>query len=307
MALTSCASTKPAPQTEAQTPAEDPKPSFKPSAEPAPKIDAARAMQYVREQVAFGPRWPSSPGHKKIQDYLRSKLKRDGLEEDRFTASTPVGKFDLCNFIAKFPGTTDQIIVLASHYETPYHLKDIKFVGANDGGSSTALLLEIANQLRGKKRTGPAIWLVFFDGEEAFKQWSETDSLYGSRHLAEKWKQDGAAKRIRAFILADMIGDADLNIELETKSPPWLRDITRQAAADLNVSAHFFGRETSIEDDHVPFARIGVPVIDLIDLDYGFNNVFHHSADDTLDKLSPRSLEIVGNVILEMVRRLSGD
>jgi glutaminyl-peptide cyclotransferase len=311
LALASCAS--PAPPTThdgppESTPATGPVPAApSPAADPAPRIDTARAMQYVRDQVAIGPRWPSSPGHKKIQAYLRERLKNDSLEEDAFTASTPEGKFELRNFIARFPGTTDQVIVLASHYETPYPLRGTRFVGANDGASSTALLLEFAHHLRARRPQGPAVWLVFFDGEEAFRRWSDTDSLYGSRHLAARWKQDGTARRIRAFILLDMIGDADLNLDRESNSTPWLQELARQSAAHLNLSAHFFARELAIEDDHLPFARIGVPVLDLIDLDYGYNNVFHHSVEDTVDKLSPRSLEITGNVVLEMLRRLARD
>ena len=145
-------------------------------------IDALRAMQYVREIVAMGRRAPGSEGQKKQQAYIRAKLKNDPVEEDVFSANTPAGKFELRNIIAKFPGTSDEIIVIGSHYDTIYPMKN--YVGANDGGSSTALLLEMANQLHGRKRAGPAIWLVWFDGEEAFQQWSSTDSVYGSRHLA---------------------------------------------------------------------------------------------------------------------------
>ncbi|HUQ49201.1 MAG TPA: M28 family peptidase [Terriglobales bacterium] len=269
---------------------------------PAPKIDASRTMGYVREIVAFGRRAPGSPGQKKQQAYIREKLKSDNLEEDVFTAETPVGKFELRNLIAKFPGSTDEIIVVASHYDTNYPLKN--YVGANDGASSTALLLEAANHLRGKQLKGPAIWLVFFDGEEAFVNWSATDSLYGSRHLAEKWKKDGTTKKIKAFILADMIGDADLNIDRDGNSTPWLSELVLKAAMNLGHKSHFYGRSTSIEDDHIPFAKAGVPVVDLIDLDYGYGNVFHHSPEDTLDKLSPKSIKIVGDVILETLRLL---
>jgi glutaminyl-peptide cyclotransferase len=267
------------------------------------RVNAQRTMGYVRDLVAFGRRAPSSDGMKKQQAYIRQKLKGDQLEEDAFTAQTPAGKFELRNLIAKYPGTTNDVIVIASHYDTNYPLKN--YVGANDGGSSTAMLLELANQFRGQKRTGPAIWLVWFDGEEAFQQWSDTDSLYGSRHLAEKWKADGTAKRIKAFILLDMIGDADLNIDWDGNSTDSLRAVVDQAAQNLAVRSYFFRRQTAIEDDHLPFARIGVPVVDLIDLDYGYNNVFHHTSADTIDKLSPKSLQIVGDVVLETVRLLS--
>jgi Zn-dependent M28 family amino/carboxypeptidase len=147
--------------------------------------------------------------------------------------------------------------------------------------------------------------LVWFDGEEAFKEWIDSDNTYGSRHLAEKWKADGTLKRIKAFMLLDMIGDADLDIFKDGNSTPWLQDTVYKAATNLTVQSHFYARETSIEDDHLPFARAGVPVIDIIDLDYGYNNAFHHTVYDTLDKVSPKSLQIVGEVVLETLRLLS--
>jgi glutaminyl-peptide cyclotransferase len=267
-------------------------------------IDAKRAMQYVHEIVAFGRRAPGSPGMAKQQAYLRAKLKGDQLEEDSFKTKTPVGEFQFTNFIAKYPGSTDDVIVIASHYDTPYALKN--FVGANDGGSSMALLLELANQYRGKKRTGPAIWLVWLDGEESvFEKWSDPDSLYGSRHLAEKWKQDGTAKRIKAFLLTDMIGDADLNIDHDANSTKWLSELVYQAATNLSKKAYFYGRDTAIDDDHIAFLKVGIPAVDIIDLDYGYNNVYHHSPEDTIDKLSVNSMQVVGDVVLETVRLLS--
>jgi glutaminyl-peptide cyclotransferase len=272
------------------------------SSVPAPRIDEKRAFGYVKEMVAMGRRAPGSPGHKRQQDYIRKHFAADRLEEDAFTAQTPAGKFELCNLIVKFPGTEDSVVVIASHYDTNYPLKD--YVGANDGASSTGLLIELGHQLRGRKLHGPAVWLVFFDGEEAFRAWTSTDSLYGSRHLAARWKQDGTIKKVKAFILADMIGDADLNIQQETNSTPWLRDLVMKAATNLGHKSHFLGPEGGIEDDHIPFAQAGVPVVDIIDLDYGYGNVFHHSKEDTLDKVSPKSLKIVGDVILETLRLL---
>lgn len=272
------------------------------SSAPAPRIDEKRAMRYLKEIVAFGRRAPGSPGHKELQDYIRAQFKGDQMEEDAFKAKTPAGEFDLTNFIVRFPGTEPSVVVLASHYDTNYPLKN--YVGANDGGSSTALLIELANHLRGRKLQGPSVWLVFFDGEEAFDKWTEADSLYGSRHLAARWQQDGTLKKIKAFILADMIGDSDLNIDKDANSTPWLRDLVYKAAANLGYRSYFFGRESAIDDDHIPFARAGVPVIDIIDLDYGYGNVFHHSAEDTLERVSPKSLKIVGDTILETLRLL---
>jgi Zn-dependent M28 family amino/carboxypeptidase len=271
----------------------------------APSFNTARAMQYVKEIVAFGPRPIGSANHKKLEDYIYAHLKGDAVEEDVFTADTPEGKFPVRNIIAKYSGTRDGIIVIAGHYDTNYPLRDTGFVGANDGGSSTAILLEFANQLRGKRRDGYSVWLVWTDGEEAVKQWTATDSVYGSRHLADKWQKDGTLQNIKAFLLEDMIGDADLNIERDTNSTPWLQSVVYQAATILGYQSHFFARTIPIEDDHLPFAQKGVPCVDLIDLNYGYNNVFHHTPQDTLDKLSPKSLEIVGGVTLETVRLLA--
>lgn len=267
----------------------------------APKINAARAMQYTKEVTAFGPRWIGSANHKKLEEYILGHLKGDDIESDSFTADTIEGKFPVRNIIAKYPGTKDGIIVIAGHYDTNYPLRNTKYVGANDGGSSTAILLELANQLRGRKRDGYSVWLVWTDGEEAVRTWTATDSLYGTRHLAEKWQSDGTIKKIRAFLLADMIGDADLNIDQDDNSTQWLEEMVYQAATKLGVQSHFFERRTAIEDDHLPFVKLGVPSADLIDLDYGYGNVFHHSPQDTMDKLSPKSLQIVGDVILQTV------
>jgi glutaminyl-peptide cyclotransferase len=271
---------------------------------PAPSFDAVRAMQYLKEIVAFGPRPIGSANHKKVEDYILAHLKGDLVEVDEFIADTPDGKFPVRNIIAKYPGTRDGIIMIASHYDTVYSLRNTGFVGANDGASSSALLLEIANQLRGKQRDGYSVWLIWDDAEEAMKQWSDTDSLYGVRHLAEKWQSDGTLKKTRAFLLEDMIGDADLNIERDQDSTPWLEDMIYQAAKRLGYQSHFFGRTIPMEDDHIPFVKRGVPSADLIDYSYGYNNVFWHTTQDTVDKLSPKSLQIVGEVTLDTVRLL---
>jgi glutaminyl-peptide cyclotransferase len=271
---------------------------------PLPQIDSKRTFQYIKEIVAFGTRPMGSENHKKVEYYITSHLKGDQVEDDAFIADTVEGKFPVRNIIAKYPGTKDGIIVILGHYDTNYPLRNIGFVGANDGGSSTAILLEYANHLRGKKRDGYSVWLVWSDGEEAVRQWSETDSLYGTRHLAEKWEKDGTLKKIKALFVMDMIGDADLNIDRDTNSTPWLIDLVYEAAERSGVQSHFYARAGAMEDDHLPFVKRGVPSIDIIDLDYGYNNVFHHTAQDTIDKLSPRSLEIVGNTILEAMRML---
>lgn len=274
---------------------------------PALHIDAARAMQYTKEIVAFGPRWDSSKPIEQVRTYIKGKLKGAQVEEDSFVAETSAGKMPMTNIIAKFPGSKDGIILLGSHYETNYWLRNTPFVGANDGAATSALLLAIADQLRGKKLEGYSIWIAFLDGEESFtRQWHTNDALWGSRHLAKKLQDDGTSKKVKAFVLADMIGDADLDICRDENSTPWLEDLLLQAATRLGYQSHFFASTTAVEDDHIPFAHAGMPVLDVIDIDYGYNNSFHHTVQDTVDKLSVGSLKISGDVILETIRLING-
>jgi glutaminyl-peptide cyclotransferase len=275
---------------------------------PAMKVDGARAMQYAREIVAFGPRWDGSKALDQVRSYIKGKLKGDQVEDDAFVADTSAGKVPMRNIIARFPGARDCLIVVGSHYETNYWLRNTSFVGANDGAATSALLLALADQLRGRKAEGCGVWLVFFDGEESMtSQWRNEDALWGSRHLAKKWQEDGTARKVKAFLLADMIGDADLDIQRDTNSTPWLEDLVLQAATRLGYQSAFFGNTTTIEgDDHIPFAQAGIPVADIIDINYGFNGAFHHTTEDTLDKISSKSLQVSGDVILETIRLING-
>jgi len=283
---------------------------FAPLAAPAQAhFDGARAYEYARQFAAIGPRWPTGPGHIKAQEFLRTHFAHDQLEQDTFTADTPIGPVPLCNFIVRFPGRKAGAVVLGSHYETNYPLRNINFVGANDGAATTGLLMAIADRLRAeaaqsrdKKLDGYSVWLVFFDGEEAIQSWSRSDSTYGSRHLAAKWGRDGTLNQIKAFLLADMIGDKDLDIQRETNSTAWLVDLVAQAAKKFGDQRYFFQQEMSVEDDHLPFVERGVPSIDVIDLDYGPNNSYHHTAQDTMDKISAHSLTIDGDVFMESIR-----
>ena len=271
-----------------------------------PAFNANRAMQYVKEIVALGPRPIGSENHKKVEKFILAHLKGDEVEQDSFDIHPTEGTFPVHNIITKFAGTRDGIIVIASHYDTNWPLRNTSYIGANDGASSSALLLEIANQLRGKKLEGYSIWLLWDDAEESMKlPWDDPESLYGVRHLADRWQSDGTLKKIKAFILEDMIGDADLNIEHDTYSTPWLEDLVYKAATQLGYQSHFFARTMGVTDDHIPFVQRGVPSADLIDFDYGYNDVFHHTTDDTVDKLSPKSLEIIGTVTLETVRMVN--
>jgi Zn-dependent M28 family amino/carboxypeptidase len=282
----------------------------KPSQRSGPAFNGAKALDYTRDFVSIGPRWPTSSNHGKAEAWLRAHLQHDQLEEDTFIANTPIGPVNMRNFIARFPGKKDGVIVLATHYETNYYLKNINFVGANDGGATTGLLLALADHFREqiartKQLEGYSVWLVFFDGEEAIQSWSHSDSTYGSRHLAAKWGRDGTLSRIKAFILTDMIGDKDLDIQRETNSTDWLVSTVRDAANKLGYGKYFFQRDEAVEDDHLAFVNRGVPSIDIIDLNYGPNNSYHHTAQDTLDKVSAHSLSIDGEVILESIRLIN--
>jgi len=281
-------------------------------AAPAPKVDADRAFALVRDFVAIGKRPLGSEGHKRAEEFIESHLRAAGVavEEDRFSAKTPIGEMPAVNILGKLAGDKDCIVAYAGHYDTNYPLRDKAYVGANDGGSTTGLLLEMGRVLSasssGGKLHGCSVWLVFTDAEEAVVEWTDTDSVYGARRLAEQWKKNGVAEKMRAFILLDMIGDADLNVDHETAhSTPWLGEVILRAAQRLNLQQYFFGRDAGIEDDHKPLFEAGVPSVDLIDLNYGRDNVYHHTTEDTLDKLSPKSLEVVGDVALEALRALN--
>jgi len=269
-----------------------------------------KALEITRQFVAIGPRPVLSPGHAKAEAFLRAQFKNDKLEEDTFTANTPIGPVPMRNFIVRFPGKKDGVIVLTSHYETNYPLRNIGFVGANDGGSTTGMLIEIANEIRGKVLDGYSVWLVFFDGEEAIERWQGMDHTYGSRHLAAKWGADGTLKRIKALLLADMLGDKDLDVLKESQSTLWLSGLVLQAAKNTGHAKYFFAREGAEEDDHIPFLDRDVPAVDIIDVNYGPHTAelpdgWHHTAQDTMDKISAKSLTIAGDVFLETVKLVS--
>jgi Zn-dependent M28 family amino/carboxypeptidase len=281
-----------------------------PSTRSGQVFDGAKAFEYAREFAGIGPRWVTSQGHTKAENYLRAHFQHDQVEEDAFMADTPIGPVNLRNFIVRFPGKKPGAIVLGTHYETNYPLRNINFVGANDGAATTGLLMAIGDKLRaqtagGKQLDGYSVWLVFFDGEEAFQTWSQSDSTYGSRHLAAKWGRDGTLGKVKAFILTDMIGDKDLDIQRESNSTGWLVDLVRQSAHKFGYDKYFFQTEEPVEDDHLPFVKRGVPSIDIIDLDYGPNNSYHHTVQDTMDKVSVKSLTIDGDVILETIRLIN--
>lgn len=265
-----------------------------------------QAYNYTKAVTDMGPRPVGSPAHAKMENYILAQLKKFGLkpEIDQFTASTPLGPREMRNIIVRFPGQTGKAVLVGGHYDTKLESR-FAFVGANDGGSSTGVLMELARVLSKQPRPKLGVWLVFFDGEEAFRDWTDTDSVYGSRHFAERIRNSGEYRSVAAMILVDMIGDKDLDMLRELNSTGWLNETVRDVAAQQKLSRVFSDTAESIEDDHVPFARIGLPVVDLIDFTYGPNNSYWHTAQDTMDKLSPKSLEAVGRIVLGTIDALA--
>jgi glutaminyl-peptide cyclotransferase len=274
----------------AQTPAA-------PAADTAP-FDSSRAFDHLKQLVAIGPRPAGSPGAQKTRDYIKQQLAGLGVAvtEQPFDATTAVGTVKMVNVMATIPGPGTGRLIIAGHYDTKL-FKEFAFVGANDAGSSTAFLLELARVLKDRKNA-LTIELLFLDGEEAIGDW-ETGNTYGSRHYVLEAAKDAAAlKRIKAMILVDMIADKALIIKRESRSTPWLVDAIWSAARQLN-RPEFVSDSAPIDDDHLPFLAAGIPAVDLIDLDYPDASMrYWHTAEDTLDKVSPSSLQVVGDVLL---------
>jgi hypothetical protein len=275
------------------------------------KFDGGRALQDVRELVAIGPRAAGTPGAKQARGYIRKQLEAIGLtvEEQPFETTTPLGRVKMVNVRVLIPAGTAASrqpagrLVLAGHYDTKL-FRDFAFVGANDGGSSAAMLIELGRALKSRVNAVP-IEILFLDGEEAVVEWRGNDHTYGSRYYVEAARTAGTLKDIRALVLVDMIGDRDLRIMRESHSTPWLTDIIWNTARRLK-RPEFVDAAIPIEDDHVEFLAGGVPAVDIIDLDYPA----WHKPEDTFDKISAASLQTVGDVLLaslpEIERRLQG-
>ena len=266
----------------------------------APSFDADAAWREVVRLVELGPRPAGSAALARARRYIVDELTRAGLQVRlaSFEARTPDGPIAMANVIAVLPGRRRDVIMLGGHYDTKL-FTDFRFVGANDGGSSAGLLLELARRLAGRRHEF-TYWVVFFDGEEARRDWSATDGIYGSRQLAAELRRSGEIRRLRSVIVVDMIGDANLDIRRESYSTPWLTDLVWASARRLGYGAYFRSDAVAVEDDHVPFLRARVPAVDVIDIDYPP----WHTANDTLEQISPKSLGIVGEVILDTLPAL---
>jgi glutaminyl-peptide cyclotransferase len=269
---------------------------------PAPEktggFDGQRAYAHVAKQVGFGPHPSGSQAIAQAQDYILSELASYGCttDIDAFNAQTPAGPVAMKNILVKIPGEKPGILLLGTHYDTK---KLDNFVGADDGGSSTAVMLELARLLCAQ-HSPYQVWIAFFDGEEAVQQWSETDSRYGSRQMSAKLAMSGDLAKVKAFLLADIVGSRTLRFKRESNSTKALTDLVWTTAARLGYSGVFVRDETPIEDDHLSFLKRGVPCVDVIDLEIPY----WHTPQDTLDKISSKSLAIVGHVFVETVKQL---
>jgi glutaminyl-peptide cyclotransferase len=261
------------------------------------EVSGEKALEHVRYLVDLGPRPPGSDAIEKARVYIDSQLSKLGWQVTRqsFTDDTPRGKVAFVNLVARFRSaareTTPPFFLLCSHYDTKA-IETFRFVGANDGGSSTGLLLELARVLAQHPKLASKVELVFFDGEEAYENFSETDGLYGSRHFAGDLEKTKAAKQFRGGILFDMVGDISLTITLAPNSPSRIAQNIFDAADALKLRNYFTYFDRDITDDHTPLNAVGIPTIDLIDFDFAW----WHTAEDTIDKVSAQSLQIVGSV-----------
>ena len=264
-----------------------------PATESTGGFDGTRAYKHVEQLVAIGPHAAGTDGIHRAQAYIIGQLKSFGcpVEEQNFHASTPIGDVVMKNILVKIPSSSPNIILYASHYDTK---RIDSFVGADDAGSSTGVLLELARLLCARKNA-ETIWLAFLDGEEAFNlQWADPDNTYGSRELAASLALSGGLRNVKAMILVDMVGPANPVFKRESNSTPWLTEILWSTAARLGYGKVFVNDSTPIEDDHLSFLNRNVPAADIIDLDVPY----WHTTQDSLDKIDPRTLAITGHVLV---------
>jgi Zn-dependent M28 family amino/carboxypeptidase len=266
------------------------------AAQGAAKFDSNRAYEHLRRQVGFGPRPAGSAAIGQTRQYILAELKAAGIaaREDAWDAPTPVGMIRMVNLIATIPGRRPDRIALATHYDTKRESR-FRFVGASDAASSTAAVLELGRVLKARQNDY-TIELLFFDGEEAVIEWVGNDNTYGSRHYVQAARQNGSLAGLKALVLLDMIGDRNLNIRRESSGTRWINDVIWASAKKLGYTREFVDEEFAIGgDDHFPFLAAGIPAVDIIDFDYPA----WHTAQDDLDHVSARSLQVVGDVILD--------
>lgn len=269
------------------------------------------AYERLVEFLAVGPRPAGSEGAKKAAAWLENEAAELGwhVETVEWTESTDSGRMTFRNVVARLGDDDKPFIVLGSHYDTKRLPEIPDFIGANDSGSSTAVLLEIMRILaENQNRLDTTVECVFFDGEECVENYGDRDGLHGSRHHVERLRKTGRIEQCRAMILLDMIGDRDLRLTVPQDSDPKLKRLLFRVADRQGVRQHVgYFRGGTILDDHVPFAQAGIPAINLIDFDFGPNNAYWHTAEDRLENVSASSLGIVGRLTLGMIAELCGD
>jgi hypothetical protein len=265
-----------------------------------PRFDSNRAWEHLRRFVALGPRPAGSAAIENSRKYIKDQLAATGVTvaEQAWDDQTPLGAVHLVNLLATIPGARSERIVIAGHYDTK-RFREFPFVGANDGGSSAAFLLEIARVLKARTHA-LTVELLFLDGEEAVVEWQGNDHTYGSRHYVETAKRNGSLASLKAMVLVDMIGDRDLRIKRDLNSTSWLTNIIWDAARQQKLAAYFPNESTQVEDDHLPFMQAGVPSVDIIDLEFAP----WHTAGDNLDAVSAHSLQVVGDVVLSALPQI---
>lgn len=287
-------------------PAEEAPPPAIPAKPPA--ISGAAALEEVRAFLAVGPRDAGTPGAERAANVLADRLRALGVEAaiQEFREPSPLGPETVFrNVLGRIPGRTDRIVLLGSHYDTKAGIPD--FVGANDSGSSTGLLLELARAFAAAGTPELEIRFAFFDGEESRIEYGPTDGFHGSRHLARTMAADGSLSNVVAMILLDMVGDRDLTLTIPRNCTPWLVSAAFAAARAEGVRERFQLYPYNVGDDHVAFFERGVPAINFIDFEFGSapgRNDYWHTPADTLDKLSAESLDLVGRVVARLVADL---
>jgi glutaminyl-peptide cyclotransferase len=311
LVLTGCPKNEKAPNVRVATssPVEEVSPAAVPG---AVAFNGERAMEHVKKQVEIGPRIPGSPELAKTRDYIVDSLKSSGLavKQDEFVTATPLGEKKMVNLTAEIPGESKDVIMVASHYDSKFY-KDMRFVGANDPGTSVGTLLELGRVLSAStQKPKLTYWLVFFDGEEAFcEEWDQCskpdapDNTYGSRRYVSRLRENNELRRVRALILLDLMGSKDLELGRDTMSTRWVQDIVWRTAHESGYGKYFVERPEAVgSDDHEPFLRAGIDSLDLIQLS---TYPYWHKADDTLDKVSAQSMKVVGDVVLASLPKIA--
>ena len=274
------------------------------------KVSGEKAFAILEELLAISPRQSGSKGAMRAATLISERLTAAGVaaEIDEFEDATPEGKITFRNVTATIPGDGKSCIVLISHYDTKDGISR-KFTGANDSGSSTALLIQLADVLASSTNTAPDIVLAFVDGEECMKQYSPSDGLHGSTRLAHALARKYGADNIHAAIVLDMIGDSDLSVTIPKNSSPQIIEKLFEVAR-AEGKRQLFSLYSPMLDDHAPFLEKGIPAIDIIDFHYGSSpraNDYWHTEKDSIDKISSASLETIGRITVLLLNSLIAD